>query len=39
MHKRAVEHMLDAELEAIWIMRSIKNPPLEITETDTEQRR
>ena len=39
MHKRAVEHMLDAELDSHLDNENTKKPPMETTETDTELRR
>ena len=39
MHKRAIEHMLDAELDSHLDNENTKKPPMETTETDTELRR
>ena len=39
MHKRAVEHMLDAELDSHLDNENTKKPPMETTVTDTELRR
>ena len=39
MHKRAVEHMLDAELDSHLDNENTKKPPMETTVTDTKLRR
>ena len=39
MHKRAVEHMLDAELDSHIDNENTKKPPMETTVTDTKLRR
>ena len=39
MHKRAVEHMLEAELELILTTKNTKKPKKAITATGTEPRR
>ena len=38
MHKRAVEHMLDAELDSHLDNENTKKPPMETTVTDTKLR-
>ena len=39
MHKRAVEHMLDAELDSHLDNENTKKPPMETTVTDTKLRK
>ena len=39
MHKRSVEHMLDAELDSHLDNENTKKPPMETTVTDTKLRR
>ena len=39
LHKSAVEHMLNAELDALWTTKSMKRPKTEITVTVTEQKK
>ena len=39
MHKRAVEHMLDAELDSHLDNENTKKPPMETTVMDTKLRR
>lgn len=39
LHKRAVEHMLDAELDSHLDNENTKKPPMETTVTDTKLRR
>ena len=39
MHKRAVEHMLDAELDSHLDNENTKKPPMETTVTDMKLRR
>ena len=39
MHKRAVEHMLDVELDSHLDNENTKKPPMETTVTDTKLRR
>ncbi len=34
LHKKAVEHMLDAELDSLWTIPNMGRPMTEITGTD-----